>query len=179
MLYLSNSTRFSPQIGLTLPEVLITLVIVAVLLTVATPAMKSLIASQRISAIAREVHGSFMLARSEAVKRRTAISLCKTTNGTTCSASGNDWDSGWLVFTDADSDGVLEAGDELIKVFAALPDDVSLVWNQGNDASFDSRGQARLAGTFSLCEPTPTGDEVRELVLSLTGRLRVQEQGSC
>lgn len=179
MSYLSQPNRFSSQIGFTLPEVLITLAILAILLTVAAPAMKSMIASQRISSIAQEVHASFMLARSEAVKRRTSVSLCKTINGTACSTGGNDWDTGWLIFTDADSDGSLEAGDELIRVFEALPDEVSLIWNQGNDAGFDGRGQSRLAGTFTLCESTPSGDEARQLVLSLTGRLRVMEVGSC
>ena len=176
---LSIPSEHTRQAGLTLPEVLITLAIVAVLISSTVPSMKSLIASQRVSSIAREIYSCFMLARSEAVKRRQAVSLCKSTDGQVCAESGNNWETGWLIFTDADSDGVLETGDQLIKTFGALPAGVTLIWNQGLSAGYNSLGLARLAGSFVLCESTASGVDARELVLSLTGRLRVAERTGC
>lgn len=167
------------QKGMTLPELLITLSITAILMSVAAPSMRSLIASQRVSSIAQDVYGSFAFARSEAVKRRSPISICHSVNGSFCHDNGDDWGGGWLVFTDADSDGTLETGDTLIRVFEALPEVVGLQWNRGANAGFNSKGHARKAGTFTLCEQGASDTYVREIILSLTGRMRVAERGSC
>ena len=51
---------------------------------------------------AKALMNTLNLARNEAVKRGTTVSLCATTNGIDCSA--NSWASGWMVFVDADGD---------------------------------------------------------------------------
>ncbi|UYM15310.1 GspH/FimT family pseudopilin [Endozoicomonas euniceicola] len=167
------------QSGLTLPEVVITLLISAILVSMATPTLRTLIASQRVSSVAQEIYTSFALARSEAVKRRSAVSLCASSDGVICNTSGDDWSSGWVIFTDADADGVLEADDQRLKVFSALPENLSMEWNQGVNAGFNSKGYARKAGSFTLCEQGLTGTEVRKVIVSLTGRVRVTEPDSC
>ncbi|AMO55707.1 GspH/FimT family pseudopilin [Endozoicomonas montiporae] len=169
----------SGQSGLTLPEVVITLLISAILVSMASPSLKNLVVSQRVSSVAQEIYTSFALARSEAVKRRSAVSLCASNDGVICNSSGDDWSSGWVIFTDADADGVLEAGDQRLRVFPAQPDSLFLEWNQGVNAGFNSKGYARKAGTFTLCEAGLGGDQVRQVVVSLTGRVRVTEPDSC
>ena len=170
----------SGQSGLTLPEVLITLMITAILVSTAAPSLRTIIASQRVSSLTQEIYSSLALARSEAVKRRSSVSLCASDDGVVCNSnSGDDWSSGWVIFTDGDGDGALEAGDQLIKVFSQVPDNVALEWNQGINAGFNSKGHARKAGSFMLCEQGVTEDQVRQVILSLTGRVRVTEPDSC
>ena len=85
------------QIGFTLIELLMTVVIVSILLGVAAPSMRAVAQNSRLTAAHNELTGSLQLARSEAVKRRTHVSVCARNTDTSC---GDDWKKGWLVFTD-------------------------------------------------------------------------------
>lgn len=165
--------------GLTLPEMMITLAVVFILVTIAVPSFKDLLADRRVASFTQELYGSLMLARSEAVKRRSPVSLCKSSNGTGCTDSADDWQTGWLIFEDEDADGDLDTEDRPIRVFDALPDVVAMDWNNGDTLGFNSQGQARQAGSFTICEPNATGFEVRQVIVSMTGRARVSESGSC
>ena len=65
------------------------------------------------------IHGYFGLvdasevARAEALRRNRTVVLCRSDNLTDC-ASGDVW-TGWLVFVDADNDGVVDSGEEILK----------------------------------------------------------------
>lgn len=165
--------------GMTLPEMLVTLSVFAVLIAIAAPSLKDLLADRRVAAHTQTLFGSMLLARSEAIKRRNPVSICKSSNGSGCDNSLTNWSTGWLVFEDEDADGALDSGDQLIRVFEKTDNLVSMQWNNGNTLGFNHHGQARQAGTFTLCEANSSGFEVRQIVLSLTGRARVSESGTC
>lgn len=80
--------------GLSLLELLVTLVIVSVLLSLASPSFSQLIAEQRLRQAITELRISLMTARSEAVKRSQGVALIK---------SGSDWGTGWCVETGANA----------------------------------------------------------------------------
>ncbi|MGI9277490.1 MAG: GspH/FimT family pseudopilin [Endozoicomonas sp.] len=178
MLYVPGGASNSAR-GLTLPEMLIRMTILAILLSIAAPAMKNIIADRRVAAIAQQVYGSVVLARSEAVKRRIPVSLCRTEDGNTCSDVSGGWESGWLIFEDINDNGEIDGDDQLIRVYGAVTELVELDWNNGISLGFNNKGHARKSGRFTLCEGTTGGHESREVVLSLTGRTRVEESGSC
>ncbi|WP_172806861.1 GspH/FimT family pseudopilin [Endozoicomonas arenosclerae] len=178
MVFGSGQKRMSSS-GMTLPEMLITLSVFAILIAIAAPSLKDLVADRRVAANTQELFGSMLLARSEAIKRQSPVSICKSSNGTGCDNSLTNWNTGWLVFEDEDADGTLESGDQLIRVFDGADALVSMLWNNGNTVGFNHQGQARQAGTFTLCEANSSGFEVRQIVLSLTGRARVSESGTC
>ncbi|KEQ15014.1 GspH/FimT family pseudopilin [Endozoicomonas numazuensis] len=165
--------------GMTLPEMLITLSVFAILIAIAAPSMKDMLADRRVAANTQTLFGSMLLARSEAIKRQSPVSICKSSNGSGCDNSLTNWNTGWLVFEDEDADGILEAGDQLIRVFDDADSLVSVQWNNGNTLGFNHHGQARQAGSFTLCEANSNGFEIRQIVLSMTGRARVSESGTC
>lgn len=94
--------------GFTLIEVLVVITISAILLAVGVPMFQSTIASMRASEAANSMVASLDLARTEAIRRGTTVSLCRvtSTDPTACdgSAAGNyvggDWAAGWMVFAD-------------------------------------------------------------------------------
>ena len=47
---------------------------------------------------------AFNLARMEAIRRGTPVSVCASADQASCSGA-NDWASGWIVFTDANGSG--------------------------------------------------------------------------
>jgi type IV fimbrial biogenesis protein FimT len=83
------------QSGFTLVELMVTVAVVAILAVVAAPSMSSMIDNGRITSQSEELVTSLQLARAEAVRRNTRVTLCPSADGSTCSAS-TDWAS-WIV----------------------------------------------------------------------------------
>lgn len=168
----------SKNLGVSLVELLVSLSVAAILISVSAPSMKSLIVSNRIENVADEVYGSLMLARSEAIKRQRTVSLCSTVDDLTCDESSSGWHHGWLIFTDESDDGLLNDSDQLIRRIAEQSDLISIIWNRGYSLRFNSRGQTTQAGTFQICDQENSTDS-KAIVISMTGRLRTEEQGAC
>ncbi|MFC5472611.1 GspH/FimT family pseudopilin [Paraherbaspirillum soli] len=89
--------------GFTLIELMVTIVVMAILLAVAMPSMASFVTQNRLSGNVNEFVRATMLARSEAIKRGAAVTICRSAGAETgtnvCGGgTGNDWSSGWLVF---------------------------------------------------------------------------------
>jgi type IV fimbrial biogenesis protein FimT len=81
--------------GLTLVELMVGVLLVAIILGLGVPAFDDLIQRGRSTSEYNRFVGDLVFARSEAVKRGTTVSLCAATSETTC--GGTNWDGGWLV----------------------------------------------------------------------------------
>ena len=87
------------QRGFTLIELMITLAIAAILLTVGVPSFQSMMRNNRAATHMNEMITALNLARSEAAKRGLRVSLCPSTNQAACTG-GTSWNNGWIVFID-------------------------------------------------------------------------------
>jgi len=83
--------------GLTLPELLIALAIVAGLAIAAADGLPHLIQSNRMATEVNWFVTALQLARSEAVKHGRRIVLCPSADGEQC-ADSSEWKQGWLLF---------------------------------------------------------------------------------
>lgn len=92
-------TSNHPESGFTLIELMIVVVIAAVLASIAVPNFRSFIQGQKVKSAAGELHASLTLARSEAVKRTTVISV---------NANAGGWASGWRIPDPATSGAIIE-----------------------------------------------------------------------
>lgn len=110
--------------GFTLVELVVTLAIAAILVTVAIPGFGNLIRDNRLIAGTNQLVATLALARSEAVKRGAAVSICASNNGTGCTST--DWNDGWLVFSDAGTAGTVDGGDTVLRVQEALRSDLQI-----------------------------------------------------
>lgn len=83
------------------------ILIVSVVLGLGIPAFDGLIQSGRSTSEYNRFVGDIVFARSEAVKRGTAVVLCASTDQTIC--AGSNWDGGWVVRVSGGGD-VLRVG---------------------------------------------------------------------
>jgi type IV fimbrial biogenesis protein FimT len=82
--------------GFTLIELMITVSLVAILLSVAIPSFREVIQNNRAASQANALLAAFNLARAEAVKRGEQVRVCPSSDQATCSG-GSDWTVGWIV----------------------------------------------------------------------------------
>lgn len=163
----------SLQRGVTMMELMVTLSIAAILLTIAAPSMRDFIIDNRVAGASNQLMASFAFARSEAIRRGVTVTLCKSANGATCANAGG-WEQGWIIFPDGGVQGTVDGGDAPIRVVEAFTNlTISGGANFTNWFSYLSNGASDGAalnnGTFSVCS-SPSG---RDIVINDTGRVRV------
>jgi len=167
------------QTGFTLLELMITMAIAAILLTVAVPSFQTTISNNRLATQTNSLVTDINIARSEAAKRGTGVVLCSSSNPNaptpTCVGAGNAWTGGWLVFVDADSSGAFNAGDPLIKVGQAIGGTATILTaNTLNTFTYNGDGTSSIAvnADFSICDDRgePFG---RQVQIRPTGRPRL------
>jgi type IV fimbrial biogenesis protein FimT len=132
-----------PARGFTLIELAIVLAIAAILVRVATPGMGRAIATRALSAQASEFMAALRFARSEAVKRGRVVTVCAAAPGDATSGcqrpKAADWRSGWLVFVDHGARGILEEGDQILRMQQPLANSGGVAGTR-NSISFTAAG---------------------------------------
>lgn len=158
--------------GVTLIELLVVIAIIGILTVVATPAFQETIARNRIAAQSNEFLSTLNFARTEAIKRGHSITLCQSSNATTCASIGG-WEKGWLAFADTNANNTLDMGEASIRVWSALNAGFFLIGssNVANSIRYDARGMAQNTGHLLLCKGTKING-ARAIVVT-TARPRV------
>ena len=163
--------------GFSLIEVLVVLVLAATLLLLAVPGMRGFLAVARLDAAIADFSGALALARSEAIRRGTRVSLRNL-------AGSRNWGAGWQMFVDADSDGQPDAGETVLRRQAALSAPLSLYGNTNyaNFLAFKADGTVNQIGTFILCHDGLLAEDgqsrSRALIVSWAGRVRLGQDGN-
>src|SRR5215207_645576 len=157
--------------GFTIIELMTALVIAAILMAVAVPSFRNASLGSQLSSAANNLLASVQLARSEAIKRNVAVTLCASADGATC-AGGGGWEQGWVV----------RAAAEVIQSQPALPDRY-LVTQAGGTAplSFQPIGIGATAAAFTVCRDDPDGSQERIVTVRAAASAYVTrtETGSC
>ncbi|MCK5002395.1 MAG: GspH/FimT family protein, partial [Gammaproteobacteria bacterium] len=156
----------------------------------------------RMVANANELLAGLHLARSEAIKRNTRVSICKSTNADdaspTCATGAEGWDEGWFVFVEGQDAGnatgeYTSSDGAVLKInTGAEGDEVTITTSvAGIDlyVSFTSRGAPKLSGgssqsgVFRVCDDrgltNAAGSVVaRGVALNASGRVRVTKDAT-
>jgi type IV fimbrial biogenesis protein FimT len=165
---------FARDYGFSLLELLMTVAVVALVLTLGLPSFGALKArnAQRVEldALFHAVH----LARKASIMRKQVVSLCPSLDGATCS-QGRDWSGGFLLFENSDRDEPpqLDADETLLHRHVAGRS----VKITANRRGFTLRATFLRAtnGTLVVCDRAGRVAP-RALVVSYTGRPRVAER---
>lgn len=143
--------------GFTLIELIVTLAIAALLLTMGIPSLNNLLQNNRLITQANQFVSTINFARSEAIKRSAAINVTATNGGN----AANEWGPGWRV----------AVGATTLRFIPAL-DGSSTLNSNNNRTNFQYSGNGRVdvGDTLTLCD-NRTGETGRLLTISPTGRV--------
>lgn len=91
--------------GFTLYELLITVLIVGVILAMGVPNLREYRQNARMTAAANDMLSTFLMARTEASRAKSTITICASNNSMDADADcGGTWDQGYIVFVDTNAD---------------------------------------------------------------------------
>lgn len=148
-----------PVAGFTLLELLVTVAVAGVLLSMGLPSFQEAVRLQRTKAVSSEMHLSFLLARSESIKRAANVVI---------SRSGADWIGGWTV---APGDKSVDAVSG-VAVECSTDSDTSAETCPAN-ITFARSGRPTSLIEFRFYYPDEATVQARCVSVSLSGRPRV------
>jgi type IV fimbrial biogenesis protein FimT len=172
--------------GVTLVELLAVISIVAILLAVGIPSYQYVSTSYRISSEANGLLGDLQFARAEAVKEGQTVTVCVSTNGTSCAAAGSGWQSGWIVFSDVSDNQTVGGTDVILHVQSAFNGSDTFEGSSNlSSVTFSREGFALGLGagaTLTLHNSTSNPGWTRCLELNVVGIMTIYThltQASC
>jgi|SRR5579864_1460588 len=155
-------TSIAATKGFTLVEVLVTLTIAAILVSIALPGMRTMVQNDRQMTQTNTLVMALNAARSEARKQDVTVNVCPSTDGLTCNT--NNWASGWIAISTAPAAGFAAP----IIVSPALPAGTTLSARSSangvpggaaiNIVTFLPNGMAQMDGApflyaeFTMCD---------------------------
>ena len=120
------------QNGFTLYELLITVIIIGVILAIGVPNMAEFTQNSRMASTSNDLLSSFQLARSEAARSKTNITICASANSLDANpACGGTFNDGWIIFIDDDGDTNRTAGENVLRAHPAPATNVTITPENG------------------------------------------------
>lgn len=176
MLYVYSCSRFNA--GLTLIELLSALSIGLTILTLSSP-MVNMLRSNKASSISYEFVSALNFARSEAIKRASKVTVCRSTSGKRCDRipdinGQKDWSAGWIVFSDLNGNGqVNPAQDEILRVRRALESGYTLRSNSKVRVTYKPTGiSPGFMDSWTICTPGNNNAFNKGIIVAYAGRIR-------
>lgn len=150
--------------GFTLFELIVTIAVTGILLSLGVPGFMNIIQNNRAVAHTNDLVTGLNLARSEATRRSSVVTICSSTNGTTCNGS-NDWSTGWVVRNGAG---------EVLRTWPERSGGAGVLTATSSQVQFQPRGSISAAApVFRVRLPNCTNNQGRDVAVNVAGRISV------
>lgn len=183
-LYPKRIAPVSSAHGFTLIELMVTVSLIAILLGIGVPAMRTFLVNSAVSNLGNEFLLGASYSRAEAIARNQCVTMCITDDPSAaapvCNGAGSDWNAGWIIFSNPKCDNVAtDATAELLKIYLGDPS-VATMPVSGNlrTLRYDSRGMMPSLSPVSLALGPKGLTATRTLCIDAAGRARIANTGS-
>lgn len=167
---IANRSGACTQQGFTLVELMVTIAILAIVASIATPSYSEVQLSYKLRSYSNDILASAHMARSEAIKSNTTVLLCASADGTSC---GGAWQDGWVILK----------GATVVQRLQAITDGYKITDSAGlTSLTFQPTGIGATQATLTICRASPSvGSQERVVTVSASGRPSVSKTtaGSC
>ncbi len=165
------------QQGVTLVELIFTLAIAAIVLSIAVPSLSSLIANIQMTAAVNNFVGNLHFARNEAVKQFQKVVICPTSDGTSCLDS-IEWHQGLMIFVKSIGEGNDRDGDEpILRTLIPFSERVKIKTNGTRDRLFylPTGTSSASTATIEFCHPSGRADPRKVVISNTRPRVSTEE----
>jgi type IV fimbrial biogenesis protein FimT len=164
------------QHGFSLHELLTSVSVVSVLSTGTVAAMQPLLERERLTTEVNQLLTHLNLTRSEAIRRATPVTLCKSVDGVRCTEAGR-WEQGWMVFVDSDNDQQIGEDEVVVRVQQSLTPghtvELRAALARNNSITYQPSGESEKNGTFIFCGRNAAAKTV---IVNFVGRARASDR---
>ena len=173
---------FCKESAFTLLELIITIAIVAIIISIALPSFHHFRAQQEVSQLLTTIRQNVNLSKSLATSYHNNIVMCSSSNLTNC--ENDQWNKGFIIFNDTNNNKQRENNELLHKVIKTDFRYGNLRWNGGsvNSKSIIFQGDTGLPrgsqGNFTYCSFNHKENH-RYIPLSPMGHTRIETISSC
>jgi len=160
--------------GFSFIETLLVLAVLAFLLMhVSWPGLSRSRETRMVDAVMTDYMNSISLARQAAVSENTMVTFCRSNDGRHCQGK---WHEGSIIFTDHNSDRVMNGDDRLLFRLEAIRPNGDLSFNSFRNRQylqFTPRGITNYQnGNFTYCPDNGDMSLARQVIVNLTARAR-------
>jgi type IV fimbrial biogenesis protein FimT len=163
--------------GFTALELIVTMTIIAILLTTGVPAFKNYGWNLRMKTAMDTLQTDLSLARGRAISHNVQTVICPALDNNDCSGQST-WQDGWIVFSDLNGDRHKQDGEPLLKhagVVAML--NISSSASRSNLRFYPNGSAPGSNASILFCDQRGAA-EAGIITLSNSGRIRMQTKGS-
>jgi type IV fimbrial biogenesis protein FimT len=166
----------SRSAGFTTIELMIGLLIIAILIGLAAPTFRDFSRNNQVTAANNDLVTALNLARSEALRRGTDVTVCSSADGAICGAAG-DWASGWIVFQDDGATGVIASADKVVQKWSGGGASIQVA-TASPYIQYQPTGTVTNSATVRVSFASCKGKSLRQIQVSAAGSITTQLQ-SC
>lgn len=178
---MTTAAARQPQRGVTLVELLITMSIVVILITVGVSGMRMLVKRNARATEVNTIVGHLNFTRAQAIMRAANVRVCPLdpddpSAGCDAAPTDGSWSDGYAV-VELDAVGATVA---VLRVQQGARA-VDIIGNR-ECFEFEDNGTLRFGGcsgpgSIRFCDPDPDGIDAARVVISSMGRIRLEEAG--
>ncbi len=170
----SRAITVVKELGYSLIDLLFTLLLSAILLSLAFPTYRHLSIEIRLLSLTERLLSAINYARSEAIKRQDIITLCKSKDGKTCIGK---WHDGWIILFGKVRKNSVE--NNVLRVYSALNENEFLDWHGAGGRDYVQLNPDGSAyghnGSFVVCVKVGSKKTMWLIRVNPTGRVRVDK----
>lgn len=175
---------------MTVIELMVVIAIAAILIGLAIPSMKNVLDNQKLASVNNDLITALAIARSEAVRQKKHVTICSSSNGSTCKTGATgiaDWTEGWIVFANTSSGNLSRdtANEPLLSVFTAPKgiSSITLSTSAGSPTLLSYRPNGTIGNIasnqqklFTVCD-NRGADNARSTLINRAGKAKAAHTG--